>query len=36
MSTFSNWAVGRRLLAGFRLAALTFVVIAIVSYHSPD
>src|SRR3954464_11395704 len=34
MEMFSNWTVGRRLIAGFGLAALTTVVIAAVSYHS--
>ena len=31
---FRNWSVGRRLLAGFGLSALTLVVIALVSYRS--
>jgi methyl-accepting chemotaxis protein len=30
---FSNWSVGRRLFAGFGLAALTLLVIAVVSYR---
>jgi methyl-accepting chemotaxis protein len=32
MTNFSNWTVGRRLLAGFGLSAITLVVIATVSY----
>jgi methyl-accepting chemotaxis protein len=31
---FSNWSVGRRLLAGFGLAGLTLLVIAFVSYRN--
>ena len=31
---FSNWTVGRRLLAGFGLAAVTLALIAIVSYRN--
>jgi methyl-accepting chemotaxis protein len=31
---FANWTVGRRLIAGFGLAALTLVVIAVVSYRN--
>ena len=34
MSMFSNWTVGRRLVAGFGLSALTLVVIAVVSYRN--
>jgi CHASE3 domain sensor protein len=34
MSLFSNWTVGRRLVAGFGLAALVLVVIAVVSYRN--
>jgi methyl-accepting chemotaxis protein len=31
---FSNWSVGRRLLAGFGLAALALVVVAVVGYRN--
>jgi methyl-accepting chemotaxis protein len=31
---FSNWTVGRRLVAAFGLAALTLVVIALISYRN--
>jgi CHASE3 domain sensor protein len=34
MNMFGNWTVGRRLVAGFGLAALTLVVIGVVSYRS--
>ena len=34
MSVFSNWTVGRRLVAGFGLSALTLVLIAVVSYRN--
>jgi methyl-accepting chemotaxis protein len=34
MTMFSSWTVGRRLVAGFGLAALTLAVIAIVSYRN--
>ncbi len=34
MSVFSNWTIGRRLLAGFGLSALTLVVVAVVSYRN--
>jgi methyl-accepting chemotaxis protein len=34
MNMFSNWTVGRRLIAGFGLAALTLVLIAAVSYRN--
>ena len=34
MSMFSNWTVGRRLIAGFGLSALTLVLIAVVSYRN--
>jgi methyl-accepting chemotaxis protein len=34
MSVFSNWTVGRRLVAGFGLSALTLVVVAVVSYRN--
>jgi methyl-accepting chemotaxis protein len=34
MSMFSNWTVGRRLVAGFGLSALTLVSVAIVSYRN--
>jgi methyl-accepting chemotaxis protein len=36
MSMFSNWTVGRRLVAGFGLAALTLVVIVVVSYRNAN
>src|SRR6266481_5527316 len=31
---FSNWTVGRRLVAAFGLAALTLVAIALISYRN--
>ena len=34
MSLFGNWTVGKRLLAGFGLSALTLVVISVVSYYN--
>src|ERR1700728_4371028 len=34
MSLFSNWTVGRRLVAGFGLSALTLVAVAVVSYRN--
>ena len=34
MSVFSNWTVGRRLVAGFGLSALTLVLVAVVSYRN--
>ena len=34
MSVFGNWTVGKRLLAGFGLSALTLVVISVVSYYN--
>jgi methyl-accepting chemotaxis protein len=34
MSIFSNWTVGRRLVAGFGLSALTLIVVAVVSYRN--
>jgi methyl-accepting chemotaxis protein len=34
MSIFSNWTVGRRLVAGFGLSALTLVLVAVVSYRN--
>jgi len=34
MSMFSNWTVGRRLVAGFGLSALTLVLIAAISYRN--
>lgn len=34
MTAFSNWTVAKRLFAGFGLAALTLVVIALVSYRN--
>jgi methyl-accepting chemotaxis protein len=36
MSMFSNWTVARRLIAGFGLAALTLVVIIVVSYRNAN
>jgi methyl-accepting chemotaxis protein len=36
MSIFSNWTVGRRLVAGFGLSALTLVVVAVVSYRNAN
>jgi methyl-accepting chemotaxis protein len=36
MNMFSNWTVGRRLAAGFGLAALTVLVIAVVSYRNTN
>src|SRR5579863_5471140 len=36
MSVFSNWTVGRRLIAGFGLSALTLVLVAIVSYRNAN
>jgi methyl-accepting chemotaxis protein len=36
MSKFSNWTVGRRLIAGFGLSALTLVVVAIISYRNAN
>ena len=32
MTNFSNWTVGRRLIAGFGLSAITLVVIATIAY----
>jgi methyl-accepting chemotaxis protein len=32
MNTFSNWTVGKRLIAGFGLSAFTLVVIVVISY----
>src|ERR1700730_14103620 len=34
MNMFSNWTVGRRLVAAFGLAALTLVIIALISYRN--
>jgi methyl-accepting chemotaxis protein len=34
MSMFKNWTVGRRLVAGFGLSALTLVLVAVVSYRN--
>ncbi|MGA8613658.1 MAG: CHASE3 domain-containing protein [Xanthobacteraceae bacterium] len=34
MSIFSNWTVGRRLVAGFGLSALTLILVAVVSYRN--
>ena len=31
-----NWTVGRRLVAGFGIAAMTLVVIAFVSYRNAN
>ena len=36
MSVFSNWTVGRRLIAGFGLSALTLVLVAVVSYRNAN
>jgi methyl-accepting chemotaxis protein len=36
MSVFSNWTVGRRLVAGFGLSALTLVLVAVVSYRNAN
>lgn len=36
MSVFGNWTVGRRLVAGFGLSALTLVIVAIVSYRNAN
>ena len=36
MSMFSNWTVGRRLVAGFGLSALTLVLVAVVSYRNAN
>ena len=36
MNMFSNWTVGKRLVAGFGLSALTLVVIAAVSYYNTN
>ncbi len=36
MSMFSNWTVGRRLVAGFGLSALVLVLVAIVSYRNAN
>src|ERR1700689_1929110 len=36
MSFFSNWTVGRRLIVGFGLSALTLVLVAIVSYRNAN
>ena len=34
MSLFSNWTVGRRLLAGFGLSAAVLMLVAVVSYRN--
>lgn len=34
MSLFSNWTVGRRLLAGFGLSAAVLMMVAVVSYRN--
>ncbi len=36
MSLFSNWTVGRRLIAGFGLSAFTLLLIALVSYRNAN
>jgi methyl-accepting chemotaxis protein len=36
MSMFSSWTVGRRLIAGFTLAGLTLLMIAVISYRNTD
>ena len=36
MHLFSNWTVGRRLVAGFGLSALTLVLVAVVSYRNAN
>jgi methyl-accepting chemotaxis protein len=36
MSMVGNWTVGRRLIAGFGIAAMTLVVIAFVSYRNAN
>jgi methyl-accepting chemotaxis protein len=36
MSLFSNWTVGRRLVAGFGLSAMTLVLVAVVSYRNAN
>jgi methyl-accepting chemotaxis protein len=36
MSLFSNWTVGRRLVAGFGLSALTLVLVATISYRNAN
>lgn len=34
MNLFSNWTVGRRLVAGFGLSALTLVLVGVISYRN--
>ena len=34
MSVFGNWTVGKRLVAGFGLSALTLLMVAAVSYYN--
>lgn len=34
MSMFSNWTVGKRLVAGFGLSAVTLIVISAISYYN--
>ena len=36
MSLFNNWTVGRRLIVGFGLSALTLLLIAVVSYRNTN
>ena len=36
MHMFNNWTVGKRLIAGFGIATLTLLVIAIVSYRNTN
>ena len=36
MSLFSNWTVGRRLVAGFGLSALTLMLVAAIAYRNAD
>jgi methyl-accepting chemotaxis protein len=36
MNIFSNWTVGRRLVAGFGLSALTLLVVAVASYRNAN
>jgi CHASE3 domain sensor protein len=36
MSLFSNWTVGRRLIAGFGLSAATLILVAVVSYRNAN
>ena len=34
MTAFSNWTVGKRLVAGFGLSALTLLLISAISYYN--